>query len=89
MDYKYIISEYGDIQGCDSCTAEAPLAEFTSDNPKLDKRIKHICNLCAGSFVGNATEWPRQHDNVTLFQTIAQIGNLILDEITGRKPKEK
>ena len=72
FDGEYIIE-------CSSCGCEAPVIQ--SDE-------RYLCQLCYGSFIGNATQYPRQYENVSLFVSIAQVGNMILDELTDRRLKK-
>lgn len=81
--YEYLIEGHW-VRGCDSCGAKAPLGKFGGRG----KRERCLCKLCAESFVGNATKHSDRYDDVNLFKVVAQIGNLILDEITGREPTE-
>ncbi len=76
MEYKYQKNEFGDIVGCDSCDSNVPVGLF-------ENRL--LCELCACSFISNATKYPNQYDSVELYQAIAQVGNIILDAVTKRK----
>ena len=85
-DYKYM-KEDKYLTECASCGSVAPLSNFPVGNcNKVEDR--YICELCASSFIGNATKYPTQYENVSLYQSIAQVGNVILDILTGRRDKD-
>lgn len=75
ITYQYVIDD-GYVRECDSCQVEAPLHDFGD---------RKLCELCATSFVGNATQFQEHYQNVSLFIAIAQIGNIVLDHATGRR----
>ena len=80
--YDYVYDgELEDVEYCDSCGHQAPLAEF-GGNP--DEESRWLCELCACSYVGNATKYPNQYQDPSLYIAIAQIGNIILDRVTER-----
>lgn len=85
MEFKYRKTEGGDIEDCDSCQMPAPVAEseYSSSGRRGQKRL--ICEICACSFIGNATDFLAQTNNVSLFQSIAQVGNMLLDKLTDRR----
>jgi hypothetical protein len=76
MDGEYIIE-------CDSCGMEAPISHFNANLP--GKKERDLCELCAGSFIANATEYTQLYDNVALYQSIAMVGNILLDKLTDRR----
>lgn len=82
IEYKYIRNEIGDVLECDSCDSIAPLAEF---NESFPKQKRSLCELCASSQIGNVTLHPEQYPDSEIFEALAQVGNIILDKITGRK----
>ena len=63
---------------CDSCGMEAPL---------IDCQERQLCELCYSSFIGTATQYQdrKEYEQVHLFVSIAQIGNVILDKLTDRR----
>ena len=79
--FKYIIEDKY-IRPCDSCHSKAPLIEADKDDRHFEPRF--LCQLCYASFIGNATKYRSQYDNVSLFVSIAQVGNIILDQTTNR-----
>ena len=85
VEYKYI-KEEGYLTECESCGSVAPLANFPLGFPESKDRL--LCELCSSSFIGNATRYREQYENVSLYQVIAQVGNVILDKLTNRKEKE-
>ena len=66
---------------CDSCGSVAPTYTQKIHCPD---RTRELCEVCASSFIGNATRYPDQYVNVQLYQSLAQVANLILDKI-GRE----
>jgi hypothetical protein len=84
IEFEYKKTEDQDIETCDSCASEAPLSLFKGNGLDNDSD-RNLCELCANSFVGNATRYPKVHDNVPLFQTVAQVGNILLDKLTDRR----
>jgi hypothetical protein len=82
INFEYRQDEDGYEIGCASCFHDAPVDMFLRGFPQ--KKEEYICELCASTFIGNATEYPDLHDNVSLFQSIAQVGNILLDKLTDR-----
>jgi hypothetical protein len=81
-NFEYRESQEGYEVECASCGCDVPLDKFERGRPRKEE---YICEICAKSYVGNATEYPDQYENVVLFQALAQVGNLILDKLTDRK----
>ena len=81
-NFAYRESQEGYEIECASCGCDAPLDKFERGHPR---KGEYICEICANSYVGNATQYPKQYENVVLFQALAQVGNLILDKLTDRK----
>lgn len=86
IKYKYEVKD-GDIEECDSCGSEAPLLEFPTGPPK--REIRKLCKICASTFVGNKTEYRRGEQIGEIAIIIAQIANLLLDELTDRRKNLK
>jgi len=84
MNYEYKNDDDGDLICCDSCQSEAPLHEFATME---DERIKrNLCEICAETLIGNATEYPEVYSNIKqLAVIIAQVGNIILKRIEERE----
>ena len=83
MKTRYYKTEYGDIVTCDSCSSEAPLSEYNNSYGQAPPK-RNLCDICACTFIGIASGYPQQYDNVSLFQSLAQMGNLLLDKLTPR-----
>ena len=74
--------EEDDILGCDSCTSEALLAEFNDGAPD-GKR--NLCKICATTHIGCKTRYPtisgEHFAEVEMYKIIAQVGNVIIQEL--------
>jgi hypothetical protein len=68
---------------CDSCGFENPVHGVKSfkSSPMHQEEIRNLCEICANSFVGNATEHRNQYENVALFEVVAVIGNIIRKDL--------
>lgn len=83
--YKYMTDT--DVEGkyrkCDSCNYPAPLAEFTMSTagPKRGERAM-LCEICAGTQIGLAYEYPHQYENqAETLRVVGFVANMILHEI--------
>ena len=76
--------EDGWIEECECCSSPAPLAEF--DSGMMDGKKKLICEICASTIIGRLTEYKSHRDDRDTLICMAQMGNLILDKLTGRPP---
>jgi MinD superfamily P-loop ATPase len=85
VEYKYMYDE-GCLVECDSCQSVAPLAAF---DPYHENEKCHFCEVCSGSLISRITMASTRDPNKDLYVIIAQVGNVILDKITGRKPVEE
>ena len=85
MTYKYKTKD-GDPVSCDSCQALAPVQTYERGFPgQLEKW--ELCEVCANSFIANAVQYPKQYENVALYQALGLCTNMILDAVTKRRPK--
>lgn len=84
MQFKYMFEE-GDKNypmECASCGCVAPLTKTKRRSSRAKEPEWCLCEICSGSFVGNASDY---HElNRDILQTMAQIGNIILDKLTDR-----
>jgi hypothetical protein len=80
--YEYVVED-GDVKDCESCSFPAPLQTFQGYPGKPDKQI---CKVCAETFIGNRLEASHYDESRELFRVIAQVANLILDEVKDRHP---
>jgi hypothetical protein len=85
IEYKYEVVD-GDTKECDCCGHEAPVAEFDKGPPHREKY--KLCLICSSSIISRIAESKGHQDReqATILRAIAQVGNIILDELTGRKP---
>ena len=87
--------EEGETPQCHSCSAELPLEKMKdysdsyggSFGPHRLEAPFNLCELCAGTYAGNAAVYPAQYEqNGKILQAICFVGNKILeriDEIEG------
>jgi hypothetical protein len=86
-EYRYKKRD-GDTVECDSCQSPAPVATFEHRTPgTVQIETRELCEVCASSFIANAVQYPRQYENVALYQALGRCTNMILDAITKRRPK--
>jgi hypothetical protein len=86
-EYKYKKLN-GDWLECDSCSSLAPLATFEQrDHRTGQNETRHLCEVCASSYIANAVQYPSQYENVALYQALGRCTNIILDAVTKRRPK--
>ena len=92
MEYKIMKSEDDDILGCDSCSSEVPLYQFDAGPPYKDEDFpdgkRNLCRICAETHIGCKTRYrmnsPEQFAEVEMYRIMAQIGNVIVQEL--KKP---
>lgn len=74
----------GDPQECDCCSYPGRLYLFR-DTPveRGGTEDLWLCEVCDGTHLAIARKYPSQCPDVSLYQSIAQLGNIILDEIRG------
>ena len=65
---------------CDNCEYETDLTYY-SVPPGCDGAW--LCEVCASTFLGKATQYPRQVEDPLLYRSIGWIANRLLDEIRG------
>ncbi len=84
-DFKYKKDgEY--LIECDSCHSEAPVKTTEYQSRDHDDKTREICEVCYVTWIGSATDYRAQYDNVPLFEALGQVTNILLDAITKRKP---
>ena len=69
---------------CESCGFSIETKEYTYG---FDNKKMQLCFLCAGTFAGNAAQYPSQYDNADVLKCICFVGNAILKAIS--EPKEE
>lgn len=85
--YEYRRSE-NELATCDCCRAVAPLHSFERRDFIENKSVKdNLCEVCASTMIANAWTYPSQHKEPHLFTALGFCTNLILDAVTGRRPK--
>jgi hypothetical protein len=68
---------------CKNCGYITDLATY----PKMGgtDEVNWFCEVCAGTFLGRATEYPHQLADPLLYKSIGWIANRLLDEIRGHR----
>lgn len=85
IEFKYKITEDGDLVVCSDCGSDAPVAEFQKQSSLPKKNEAHdLCELCASTGFGALLEYNHNREFAPLASAIAQGLNLILDKCTDR-----
>jgi len=65
---------------CEMCFTETKLVETEDGWPK---RKAMLCNICRGTWAGNAFFWPRQYgfSETAILKSISSVTNMILEAI--------
>jgi len=71
--------DYDDKPACDNCGYPAELEQYQS--PIETGAFDSLCHICANTHLAKALHYPRHVDDPQLYQAIAYIGNMIVDEI--------
>lgn len=98
IEYKYIPIGDGEFEMCDACNSVAPL--HASRRPDIspstiNSGLPHeaissvFCEICVNTVVNNTYTYPRQYPEAKILQTIAAVGNIILDKLTDRRKSTK
>jgi hypothetical protein len=82
---------------CDFCHYETTVTRYTSlgtpsgSGGQMQKFSKDLCEICASTQASNMYNWPLQYDGsvAALTKTVAYLGNMLLDAIPNRQPKEQ
>jgi len=69
-----------DERECDSCGFPEPDGEQWRNYNFVDKQLR-LCELCAGTLIGNSAAYPNQYPERAVLASIAYIGNAIITEI--------
>lgn len=68
--------------GCHSCDSEVPTAEFDPPHHRRNGEKMRFCELCAGTLIANAYQYPEQYSYVTP-KMLAQALNQVLIKLGG------
>jgi hypothetical protein len=69
---------------CDSCGQPVPVAAFWRGYGGKRTDSKYLCELCASSLAGNTVDHPAQYPDAVVMQTVAAVGNLVLQRLEAR-----
>jgi hypothetical protein len=71
-----------ELEECDGCRFPGlPLETYPANPSSRRKEPKRLCELCAGSFIGNSVEYPDQYGDRDLMQLIGFCTNKILQKL--------
>lgn len=71
-----------EIPECDGCRFPGlPLETYTSSPMSRFEGPKHLCKLCASTFIGNSVDYPEQYDDKDTMQLVGYCTNLILQRL--------
>ena len=76
-------------EDCDGCGFHTPHLKFYKSSrhwKEPERRGKWLCALCAGTFAGNAVEYPEQyHDgqDASILFAVCYVGNVILERLAA------
>ncbi len=79
-EYKLETDEDGNTVECDNCGYAAPVRTFNT----IPGRPRTYCEICAKSFLSDATTFPQDCPDTKLYKSIGAVANLILHKITGK-----
>ena len=74
-------------EDCDACGFRTAALKFYRSSrhwKEPNRRGRWMCNLCASTFAGNATEYPEQyHDgqDASILFAVCYVGNVILTKL--------
>lgn len=93
MEFEKRTDDAGESVACDSCQYPGRLAMFpkTMVSKELHGaayKDMWLCEVCAKTHLSVAAKFPRQCSDPRLYQSIAQLGNLLLDAIRGELDNE-
>lgn len=75
------------VGACYSCGYDGiKVTRYDRHNPGIEReedKIAWYCDLCAGSFAGNAYDYSH-YENRPLYATVCYVGNAILQELRKR-----
>lgn len=67
---------------CEACQQQVPVARFRRGVPSDGH--KYLCELCASTMVGGTIEYRSGVDDKLVMQTVAAVGNLVLQRLEAR-----
>jgi hypothetical protein len=71
---------------CASCSYETKRLKFYKGGGGGFYPDRWLCEICATTYIGNKTVPKSPDENKDLYIVIAQVGNMILEEIRKKKP---
>ncbi len=77
-------TEDGDDMECDCCDYPGRLSSFPHTPIEGGRQTSlWLCEVCSGTHLAIAKKYPSQCPDPTLYISIAQLGNILLDAIRG------
>lgn len=75
-------------EGCESCNSDGVNLKPYDRGPPYNAPgcgPRWLCQFCAGTFAGNATEYPDQYrDSRAVLVSMAQMANMLVKELKGK-----
>ena len=86
-DYIYMYNDDGEKIECDNCGYPAKLCLHQRLHCESSLRTNDFlfCEVCSKTLLSQATLWPSQCRDRSLFRSIAVVANMILDKINESK----
>lgn len=85
IDFSYRTTEDGDPLECENCRCRSKVSMFDNTSTEEGRRDIWLCEVCSSSGLSLALTYPEQCSDITLYRSISQIANLLLDEIRGER----
>lgn len=73
---------------CDCCDYPGRLSLFKDMPTSAGYQDLWLCEICSQSHISKAIKCPDQCSDPKLYQSVAVIGNIILDAIRGETPND-
>lgn len=70
---------------CDCCSYPGEVTEYTEAMTENGHKTLRLCEICAGTHLAVAIKYPSQCPDIKLYKSVAQLGNMILEEIRNLK----
>jgi hypothetical protein len=83
------MTEDDDQNMCDGCGfTGAPLEDYPSQRLDVEAtEDRHLCALCASTYVGNAIDFPGQYPDMRAMQAVVYCANVLLQRLDAIERK--